>query len=79
MSRLWGGAGQGELVDVGGAGVGGPAVDMVGFTPVARRGAAGFCAPAVLGVEHDPLPSGGESFRPAQIQGFFGVVIEHRQ
>ena len=61
-------AGQGERVDVGGAVVGGPAVDMVGFTPVARRGAAGFCAAAVFGVEHDPLPTGGESFRPTQIE-----------
>src|ERR1700758_303218 len=56
-----GGAGQGERGDIGGAVVGGPAVDMVGFTPVARRGAAGSRAATVTCVEHDPLSSGGQS------------------
>jgi hypothetical protein len=50
FDELVGGAGQGERIDVGGAVVGGPVVDMVGFTPVGRGGAAGFCAAAVFGI-----------------------------
>ena len=42
-----GSAGQGEVVDVGLAVVGGPAVEVVGLGPVARCGAARSGAPPV--------------------------------
>ena len=69
-----GSAGQGEVVDVGLAGVGGPAVDVVDLGPVARCGAARTGAAAVAGVQDDALAGGGEAFSAPAIE-FFGVVF----
>src|SRR3954463_15640259 len=58
-------AGQGEGVDVGAAG-GLPSLDVVDLAVVGRCITTGFGAATVLGVQHDALCGGGQSFRVIQ-------------
>jgi len=71
-------AGKGDFVDVG-LPVAGPSRGVVDLRPVAGDGAAGFGAPTVAGVQHDPLGCRGEAFRPTQVERFVGVFVEHRE
>src|ERR1700676_146833 len=72
-------AGQGEFGDVGGSVVFGPAVDVVGLTPVARGGAARPGAAAVERMQNDALSGSGEAFGAATVERFAGVfVVDHQ-
>ena len=71
-----GAAGEGELVDVGGAAFG-VVGDVMDFAVVAGHGAARGRAAAVVGVQHDSLAGGGQPLGVIQRQGF--ALIEDGQ
>lgn len=72
-----GSAGEGEVVDVGGAVVG-PFVDVVDFAEVSGDFAVGVGASAVCGVQHDPLIGARNPFGASQVQ-WSAIVVENRQ
>ncbi|KIU37567.1 hypothetical protein AN916_27650 [Mycobacteroides immunogenum] len=69
-------AGEGEVVDVGGAAVG-PFGDVVDFAEVSGHMAAGVGAATILGVQHEALIRARDAFRTPEVQGT-AVVIEDR-
>src|ERR1700756_22126 len=69
-------AAEGQVVDVG-ASAGGIPGDVMDLAVVAGHGAARSRTPTVLGVQHDPLCRGSQSFCVIERQRF--ALVEDRQ